>query len=98
MVNYFEKRNRVQQEQKKYYREKTNLRLKYAALISIGISMIIMLIMALGMVDFGNANALLFLRGCAGFFALIFVGLVGILVYRVNASYFKDKANPTQKH
>lgn len=36
MANYFEKRNSFQQEREKYYREKTNRRLKYAALISIG--------------------------------------------------------------
>ncbi len=40
MANYFEKRDRFQQEREKYYRERTNTRLKYAALISIGISII----------------------------------------------------------
>ncbi len=98
MTNYFEKRDRFQQEREKYYREKTNLRLKYAALISIGISIILLLSMAFGAVDFNNTNALLLMRGCAGLFALIFVVLTGILIYRVNASYFVDKANPKQKH
>lgn len=54
--------------------------------------------MAFGAVDFNNTNALLLMRGCAGLFALIFVVLAGILIYRVNASYFVDKANPKQKH
>ena len=98
MANYFEKRDRFQQEREKYYREKTNLRLKYAALISIGISIILLLSMAFGAVDFNNTNALLLMRGCAGLFALIFVVLAGILIYRVNASYFVDKVNPKQKH
>lgn len=67
--------------------------MKYAALISIGISIILLLIMTFGFVDFENSAALLFMRGCAGLFAIIFVVLVGILVYRVNTSFFKDKAN-----
>lgn len=93
MANYIERREGFQKEREKYYCEKTNLRLKYAALISIGISIILLLIMALGFVDFDNSAALLFMRGCAGLFAIIFVVLVGILVYRVNTSFFKDKAN-----
>ena len=93
MAIYFERRDRFQKERKKYYCEKTNLRLKYAALISIGISIILLLIMAFGFVGFENSAALLFMRGCAGLFAIIFVVLVGILVYRVNTSFFKDKAN-----
>lgn len=91
MANCFEKRNRFQQEREKYYREKTNTRLKYVALISIGISIILLLTMAFGFVDYNNTTAILFMRGCAGLFALIFVVLVAIIVYRVNISYFNDK-------
>lgn len=39
---------------------------------------------------------MLFMRGCAGIFAIIFVVLVAILVYRVNVSYFKDKINSNE--
>lgn len=92
MSNYFEKKERISQEREKYYHEKTNVRLKYAALISIGISIILLLTMAFGLVNFNNTTVLLFMRGCAGLFAFIFVVLVGILVYRVNISYFEDKA------
>ncbi len=67
--------------------------MKYAALILIVISIILLLTMAFGFVDFNNTTAILFMRGCAGLFALVFVVLVGILVYLVNTSYFKDKAN-----
>ena len=91
MANYFEKRDRFQQEREKYYREKTNTRLKYVALISIGISIILLLTMAFGFVDYNNTTAILFMRGCAGLFVLIFVVLVAIIVYRVNISYFNDK-------
>ena len=93
MANYFEQREKFQQEREKYYREKTNLRLKYAALISIVSSIILLLTMAFGFVDFNNMTAILLMRGCAGLFALVFFVLVGILVYRVNTAYFKDKAN-----
>lgn len=81
----------MQEEKEKYYREKTNIRLKYAALISIGISIILLLIMTFGLVYLNNTTALLVMRGCVGLFALLFVVLVGILVYRVNVSYFNDR-------
>ena len=96
MANYFEKRDRFQQEREKYYREKTNTRLKYVALISIGISIILLLTMAFGCVDYNNTTAILFMRGCAGLFALIFVVLVAIIVYRVNGSYFYDNVRSKQ--
>ena len=96
MADYFEKRDRFQEERKKYYREKTNTRLKYVALISIGVSIILLLTMAFGFVDYNNTTAILFMRGCAGIFALIFVVLVAIIVYRVNVSYFNDKLRSNQ--
>ena len=96
MANYFEKKDRFQQEREKYYREKTNTRLKYVALIFIAISIILLLTMALEFVDYNNTTAILFMRGCAGLFALIFVVLVAIIVYRVNVSYFNDKLRSKQ--
>lgn len=96
MANYLEKRDRFQQEREKYYRERTNTRLKYAALISIGLSIILLLTMAFGFVDLNNTTAIIFMRGCAGLFALIFVVLVAIIVYRVNVSYFYDNVRSKQ--
>lgn len=96
MADYFEKRDRFQQEREKYYREKTNTRLKYVALISIGISIILLLTTAFGFVDYNNTTAILFMRCCAGLFALLFVVLVAIIVYRVNVSYFNDKLRSKQ--
>lgn len=95
MTNYFENRDSFQQQREKYDREKTNKRLKYAALISIGISIILLLTMAFGFVDLNNTTAI-FMRGCAGLFAIIFVVLVAIIVYRVNVSYFSDKVRSKQ--
>lgn len=90
MANYFAKKGKLQQEQEKYYREKANLRLKYAAVISITISVILMIATVIWL-DSISTGMLLFMRGCAGLFAIIFVVLAAILVYRVNASYLKDK-------
>lgn len=93
MANYFENKEKLQQELQPYYREKTNLRLKYAALISLSISIILLLAMAFGVIDKSHPSLWLLMRGCAGLFALIFVILIGILVYRVNTAYFRAKAN-----
>lgn len=96
MANYFEKKEEQRRELEKYYREKSNRRLKYAALASISVSIILLLIMAFRVADIPTA-VMLFMRGCAGLFALVFVVLVAILVYSVNVSYFRDKATPKHK-
>lgn len=74
----------------RYYREKTNLRLKYAAVVAITIAVMLMVVMIVWL-DSLSTGMLLFMRGCVGLFAIIFVVLVAILVYRVNASYIRDK-------
>lgn len=91
MSNYFEKKQLFNKEREKYYHEKNNLRLKYAAFISIAISIALLLIIIFLGSDISK-NAMLFMRGCAGTFALIFFVLVAILSYRVNVAYFKDRA------
>lgn len=90
MANYFEKKKAHRRELEKYYNEKPNLRLKYAAIASIAIAIILLLINAFGLVG-TSTTMLLLLRGCAGLFEIIFVVLVTILVYRVNAAYLNDK-------
>lgn len=92
MSNYFEKKEKFNKERERYYKEKNNLRLKYAAFISIAISIALLLMI----IFLGSAiykTTMLFMRGCAGVFALIFFVLVVILTYRVNVAYFKDRAN-----
>lgn len=84
------KKKAHRRELEKYYNEKPNLRLKYAAIASIAIAIILLLINAFGLVG-TSTTMLLLLRGCAGLFAIIFVVLVTILVYRVNAAYLNDK-------
>ena len=73
MTNYFEKSESSQQEREKPYSVKTNTRLKRAALITIGIIILLLLTMAFGFVDLNNPTSILFMRGCTGLFALIFV-------------------------
>lgn len=70
------------------YRTPANKKLKYWALASIGVSIVLMLAMIIWMDDIGY-RWMMFMRGCAGVFALIFVALCGILVYRVNRDSFK---------
>lgn len=91
MANYFEKKERHRKELEKYYKEKSNLRLKYMAVSSAIVSIILMLIMAFGVVDNSNTTLFLLMRGFAGIFTIIFVVLVAVIVYRVNVSYFRDK-------
>lgn len=93
MANYFEKKEAHRRELEKYYREKPNLRLKYAAIASIAIAIILLLINAFGWVGTSTTVQLL-LQGCAGLFAIIFVVLVTILVYRVNAAHLNNKHTP----
>lgn len=76
----------------KYYKEKANVRLKYAALITIGAA-IILIVATISLINIISAALLLFIRGCIGLLAIIFVVLVAILLYRVNNAYHKDKYN-----
>ena len=96
MANYFEKKEAHRRELEKYYNEKPNLRLKYAAIASIAIAIILLLINAFGWVGTSTTVQLL-LQGCAGLFAIIFVVLVTILVYRANAAHLNNKHTPPAK-
>ena len=93
MSNYFEKKEKFNKEREKYYREKNNLQLKYAAFLSIAISISLMLIIIIFLGSDISKTTMLFMRDCAGVFALIFFVLVVILTFRVNVAYFKDRAN-----
>lgn len=89
-MDYFDKKDEIRIAKEKYYNETGNIRLKYAAVISIGISIIIITIMIFGL-DSIPIKVQLFMRGCVGLSALVFVILVAIREYRVNVSYFKDR-------
>lgn len=93
MANYLENKRKHEKKLEKYYQEKSNMRLKYAALASISISIILMLIMIFCL-DCLTKSQYLIIRGCTGLFAVIFAILLTILIYRVNTSYHKEKYNP----
>lgn len=72
----------------KLYNSPVNKRLKRIAIcvIVLAITLLITCIFALDSISW---QLLLFMRGCAGLLAVIFVVLVGILVYRVNSAYIR---------
>lgn len=78
------------EELKKHYNTPSNLRLKHIALCAIGMAIAILLCMIF-LVNKVSWQLLAVMRGCAGVFAIIFVILVGILVYRVNSAYIKGE-------
>lgn len=90
MVNYLETRRQQRKALEKYYKEKTNLRLKYSAYTAIAITIILMLTTVL-FIDCMPFAMLLIMRICAGCFALVFSVIYVILIYRVYSSYHRDK-------
>lgn len=92
-------KERTERRLEPYYRNKVNKRLKYAMYASIGICIILLLSQSffLDPMDYRKYTVLLWLRGFAGVFAIIFFILTGILVYRVNAEYFKERAKLSRK-
>lgn len=77
-------------ELKKLYNKPANRKLKYCAVVAISISIALMLAMLIFMEQLSYRNLLL-MRGFAGLFAIVFVVLYGMLVYRVNREYIKGK-------
>lgn len=75
---------------KKLYNSPANKRLKYCALAAILVSIALMLAMIIW-IDRLSYKAILIMKGCAGIGAIIFVVLIGILIYRVNSKYIQQK-------
>ena len=72
------------------YNKPANRKIKYCAVVAISISIALMLAMLIWMEQLSYRNLLL-MKGLAGLFAIIFVVLCGILVYRVNREYINSK-------
>lgn len=70
------------------YNTPVNLRLKYKA-IAIGVIIPILLMTRIFWTNI-PIKLYMFLRGCAGLCAIVFVIIVGILVYRVNSAFIKQ--------
>lgn len=64
--------------------------MKYVALSVISICIILLLSIIIWIDDI-SPKAILFMRGCAGLCALVFIIIVGILVYRVNVRHIKNR-------
>lgn len=78
------------EDMQRQYREPANRRLKYVAL-AVGMACVLIpLMVILRPYDF-SLRTILVLRGCMGVLAVVFVVLTGILVYRVNRSYWRGK-------
>ncbi len=77
-------------ELKKLYNKPANRKLKYCAVVAISVTIALMLAMLICMEQLSYRN-LLFMRGFAGLFAIVFVVLYGVLVYRVNREYINSK-------
>lgn len=83
---------RPDDEIRKLYNTPVNRRLKYCALTAISISMVLMLIMIIWM-DNISYTGFLFMRGCVGLGAIVFVILCACLIYRVNRDYINKRHN-----
>ena len=97
MANFIENSEQRRCAFRRYYNERTNKRLKYIALASISAAIVLMVIMVFSL-DSLSMRSLLFMRGCAGLFAIVFIVLVATIVYRANVAYFKDKAKNRHKN
>ena len=81
---YFGRSPEEIEEERKFYELPANRRLKYAALGSVAVAICMMLAMVIWWDDI-SLRVKLFMRGCVGLSAIVFVVLTGILVYRVQS-------------
>ncbi len=78
------------EELNKLYNKPANRKLKYCAIVAISISLVLMLAMLIWMEQLSYRHLLL-MKGFTGLFAIIFVVLSGVLVYRVNREHICKK-------
>ena len=77
-------------ELKRIYNKPANRKLKYCAIAAISIAAILLLVCLIWM-DCLSITSILLLKGFTGLFAIIFVVLYSVLLYRVNREYIKGK-------
>lgn len=101
---YFENQERIlinnfkrKEEVAKISKEPKNVRLKYIAIGMLSIGIILEFIILIWM-DVLSDRAILWLQGFTGVFAIIFVILTSILLFRINNKYNKQKYNKTDKY
>ena len=96
MRRYFERKQQLEEEQRKYLNTPVNLRLKYVAIGVISICLLLIVIMWIW-IDTLSLKTWYFMRGCVGVCAIIFAVLIGILYYRVNSENLQNRWNSKQR-
>ena len=74
----------------KLYNAPEYRRWRYVAFAVISIAVILLLSMIIRIDDL-SPKIMLFMRGCVGLCALIFVIIVGIITYKVNTRYINNR-------
>jgi p-aminobenzoyl-glutamate transporter AbgT len=87
-----DKKIRERQELNKLYQSPENKGLKYSAFAVIAVVILLQISIIIWM-EHISYPLMLFLRGCIGLGAIIFVILVGILAYRVNTRHIQNRRN-----
>lgn len=80
----------MRDELNKHFNARKYRPLKYSALAIVGIAIAALFAMIIWIDDI-PPRTMLFVRGCVGVCALIFVILVAILTYRVYSEYFRNQ-------
>lgn len=89
---YMQRKERTERRLEPYYNRKVNKRLKYALYISLGIELILLVLqLFLDPMDYRDYVPYMLLRGFTGVCGWAVFILLGILVYRVNVEYYKDR-------
>ncbi|MDE6269463.1 MAG: hypothetical protein K2M12_01245 [Muribaculaceae bacterium] len=91
MRHYFEKKHELEQGINEFSRTRAGRRLKCAAFIAAALCVALLLAQIIFLADM-PARTLLFLRGCAGLCAIVFVILVAILTFRANTATIQPRS------
>lgn len=81
---------------REFYKTQANRRLKRIS-ISVGCVAIVTILVMIFLFDDIPLRVMLFLRGCVGLCAIVYVVLVGVLVYRVNKAYINQRKVPKNR-
>ena len=95
MLHQLGKTNKEKEELYKIAQLPANRKLKYLALFFISIGIALLLIMIIWLDDLSRGT-ILFMRGCAGLFAIFFAIVVTIYLYRINILFHKQRYNSNQ--
>lgn len=90
MNRCLERQQEEKAEKERLMQTPTNRRLKYTAIGVMGVGICLLLSMIIWF-DEISPRTQLFMRGCVGVIALIFVIICAILLYRVNSQYLNNR-------